>query len=312
MRIAVIGDVMIDQYYYGDVTRISPEAPVPIHHVREVKSVLGGAANVASNLANLGCSVYLGSVVGNDANYNVLESLLKEQHIDCTGIIKSSYRPTITKTRILSMGQQMIRLDFEEVATLYDDETQGLKQWFTDLLSDGIDAVFISDYAKGICTEAFCQWVIKQANHFFVPVLVDPKGTNWMKYVGSMFVTPNVKELSDAFGLPIANDIEEIISAGIAVTEKYPVLNLVVTRSEKGITLIRDKDSIIHSPAVAKEVFDVTGCGDTAAAVLLVAYLGGFSLKEALDLANCAAGIVVAKLGTYPIHREELLQKVLE
>ena len=308
LRIAVIGDVMLDQYYNGEVTRISPEAPVPINHIQSIRSVLGGASNVASNLSNLGCCVFLGSVCGRDANSERLFELLKEQQINCIGLFKSLHRPTISKIRVLGMGQQMLRLDFEEICDLYEEEVSALQKWFLSLLEDGIDGVLISDYAKGVCSPQFCNWIINKANEYHIPVLVDPKGKNWAKYKGCDFITPNVKEVSDILGCTVHNKDDEILTASCQIKEQYGFKNLVVTRSEKGITMVGNK--AIHSPAISAEVFDVTGCGDTVAAVLLAAFICGLSDEEMLALANCAAGVVIRKVGTYPIHYDELIREI--
>ena len=310
LRIAVIGDVMLDQYYYGEVSRISPEAPVPINHVRKIKSVLGGASNVVSNLANLGCTVFLGSVCGNDVNHDVLRELLQREKIDCSGLVSSDCRPTTTKARVLGMGQQMMRLDFEETDDLHETELKSLQAWFLSLLDTGIDGILLSDYAKGVCSTTFCSWIISKARERNIPVLVDPKGKNWSKYMGCNFITPNVKEVSDVLGYKVKNEEEEIVSASYEIKEKYFISNIIVTRSEKGITMVGNE--VLHSPATATEVFDVTGCGDTVAAVILASCICGLSYKEALQLANYAAGVVITKVGTYPIHREELLQVIAD
>lgn len=309
VRIAVIGDVMLDQYFYGEVIRVSPEAPVPINHVRSIKSVLGGASNVASNLVNLGCQVYLGAISGNDANGRILRTLLENKGIECSGLAISSCRPTITKIRVLGMGQQMLRLDFEETEELYAEEISNLKEWFTLLLEKGLDGVLISDYAKGVCSVAFCKWVIAKAKEYNIPILVDPKGKYWDKYVGCDFITPNVKELSDVSGYIVDNKDVEIALAARKAKETYAIKNVVVTRSEKGISLFGEKE--MYSPAVATEVFDVTGCGDTVAAVLLISHICGLHQQEALNLANRAASVVISKVGTYPIHKNELQQVIM-
>lgn len=311
LRIAVIGDVMVDRYYYGEVKRISPEAPVPVNRVRNVKSVLGGAANVAANLANLGCRVYVGGVTGDDDNRKVLEGLLTKEKIDFSGLVKSRYRSTVTKMRILGARQQMLRLDFEEVGDLYPEEADKIKQWLLDLIDKGLDGIAVSDYAKGVCSEAFCQWVIRMAEAHKIPVLVDPKGSHWEKYEGCTFITPNLKEMCEAAGQPAPNEDGPVLQLAQMARERYRIRNVVVTRSEKGMTLVGEKRTVIHSPASALEVFDVSGAGDTVAAILIAAAAGGLALPEAVYMANRAAGIVVGKVGTYPVHRDELLQNLL-
>ena len=311
LRIAVIGDVMVDRYFYGDVKRISPEAPVPVNRVKKVKSVLGGAANVAANLANLGCQTYVGGVTGDDDNRKILEELLVNEKIDFSGLVKSRYRSTVTKMRILGSHQQMLRLDFEEVGDLYPEEADQIKQWLLGLIEKGLDGIAVSDYAKGVCSDTFCQWVIRMAEAHKIPVLVDPKGPHWEKYEGCTFITPNLKEMCEAAGQTVPNEDGPVLQIAQMARERYRIRNVVVTRSEKGMTLVGEKRTVIHSPASALEVFDVSGAGDTVAAALIAAAAGGLTLPEAVYMANRAAGIVVGKVGTYPVHRDELLQDLL-
>ncbi|MDD4320390.1 MAG: D-glycero-beta-D-manno-heptose-7-phosphate kinase [Acidaminococcaceae bacterium] len=310
LKIAVIGDVMLDRYFYGEVTRISPEAPVPVNRVQRITSVLGGAANVAANLANLDCQVFIGGVTGQDDNCRHLEKMLADIGVDYSGLLKIRGRSTITKLRIVGATQQMLRLDFEEVGDLEPAETVTLNAWLAALLDKGLDGIIISDYAKGVCSADFCQKVITTANAYNVPVLVDPKGAIWDKYKSCDFITPNLKEMCEAAGRAVANDDQAVQEVADAARQKYGIKNVVVTRSEKGMSLV-GRDRIIHEPATAIDVFDVSGAGDTVAATLLAAIAGKLPLEDAISLANKAAGIVVSKVGTYPVHREELLKEIL-
>lgn len=310
LKIAVIGDVMLDRYFYGEVKRISPEAPVPVTKINKTKSVLGGAANVAANLAHLDCHVYMGGVTGDDDNRRLLEQLMDEAGIDHSGLVPGSRRSTITKLRVLGGQQQMLRLDFEETGDLYPDETVKLKEWLELLLDNGLDGIIVSDYAKGVCSDSFCQWVIAQGHAYNIPVLVDPKGSDWSKYRGCDFITPNLKEMCEAAGYSRDNEDDAVVEMARAARARFNIKNVVVTRSEKGMTLVNDKE-ILHSPATAIEVFDVSGAGDTVAAVLLAGAAGGLELDDAVYMANRAAGIVVARVGTYPVHRDELLKDLL-
>ncbi|MBR4909509.1 MAG: bifunctional heptose 7-phosphate kinase/heptose 1-phosphate adenyltransferase [Acidaminococcaceae bacterium] len=312
LRIAVIGDVMVDRYFYGEVKRISQEAPVPVNHVKKVRSVPGGAANVAANLANLGCCVYVGGITGDDDNRKILEELLAKDDIDFSGLVKSRYRSTITKMRILGSHQQMLRLDFEEVGGLYPEEADHIKQWLLELMEKGLDGIAVSDYAKGVCSESFCQWVIRMADAHHIPVLVDPKGPHWEKYEGCTFIMPSLKDLWEAAGQTVSNEDGPVLQIAQMARERYRIKNVVVTRSEKGMTLVGEKRTVIHSPASPLEVFDVSGAGDTAAAALIAAVAGGLPLSEAIYMANRAAGIVVGKVGAYRVHRDELLQDLLD
>lgn len=311
LKIAVIGDVMLDRYFYGDVKRISPEAPVPVNKVTRITSVLGGAANVAANLAHLECKVYVGGVTGDDENRRLLEGMMAEAGIDYSGLIKSDKRSTITKMRILGAKQQMLRLDFEEVGDLFEDETERLSEWLLNLIDSGLDGIAVSDYAKGVCSHNFLQWVIKTAGEHKVPVLVDPKGTDWTKYSGCDFITPNLKEMCEAAHETVPNEDEPVLRLARAAAAQYDIKNVVVTRSEKGMTLAGRDGLIINAPATALDVFDVSGAGDTVAATLLAGAAGGLELEDAVYMANRAAGIVVGKVGTYPVHRDELLKDLL-
>ena len=310
LKIAVIGDVMLDRYFYGEVKRISPEAPVPVTKINRISSVLGGAANVAANLAHLECRVFMGGVTGDDENRQLLEKMMNEAGIDYSGLVKSQHRKTITKLRVLGGQQQMLRLDFEETGDLVPDEIISLRAWLENLLDNGLDGIIVSDYAKGVCSDDFCQWVIAQGKAYGIPVLIDPKGADWTKYRGCDFITPNLKEMCEAAGCQRDNEDEAVVAMAMAAKDKFQIKNVVVTRSERGMTLVNNEE-IIHSPAAAIEVFDVSGAGDTVAATLLVAAAGKLELADAVYMANRAAGIVVAKVGTYPVHREELLKDLM-
>lgn len=310
LKIAVIGDVMLDRYFHGEVKRISPEAPVPVTRITKMKSVLGGAANVAANLAHLECKVFMGGVTGDDENLTLLEKLMDEAGIDYSGLVHSSKRKTITKLRVLGGNQQMLRLDFEEAGDLYPEEIKILRQWLENLLDNGLDGIIVSDYAKGVCSDDFCQWVIAQGNAYNIPVLIDPKGADWSKYRGCDFITPNLKEMCEAAGCQKDNKDDAVVEMATVAKDRFNIKNVVVTRSERGMTLVNNKQ-VLHSPAAAIEVFDVSGAGDTVAAALLAGVAGKLSLADAVFMANRAAGIVVAKVGTYPVHREELLKDLL-
>jgi bifunctional protein hldE len=310
LRIAVIGDVMLDRYAYGEVRRISPEAPVPVTRVKRLTSVLGGAGNVAANLAGLGVQVYVAGMTGEDDHRRVLEKKLRELGVDYSGLIASPKRSTITKMRIIGARQQMLRLDFEEPGDLLPDEEQALLQWLRKHLDEGLDGIVLSDYAKGTCSDRFCQMVITQARAAHVPVLVDPKGSDWAKYRGCDLITPNVKEMCEAAGKIVPNVTPALVELAQQARETFDIRYVVVTRSEKGVTLV-GKDDVITKAATAQEVFDVSGAGDTVASVLLAAISGKLSLADALELSNKAAGIVVSKVGTYPVHKEELLREIL-
>lgn len=298
---------MLDRYFFSTVQRISPEAPVPVAKVERQSETLGGAGNVAHNLARLGCQVSLIGITGQDENQRTLVKLLNYLNINSTGLIATD-RPTTTKLRIIGGHQQMIRLDFEETEMFPLELNKTVKAAFTREVP-GVNAVIISDYAKGLCTQEFCQYIIKQCANLNIPIIIDPKGINWRKYRGANFVTPNLKELNEVAALrkPVTNDDSSVKTAAELVRKRYDIANVVVTRSEKGFSLV-GADTCVHVPTQAREVFDVSGAGDTFIAVLGAAISAKLSAIDAAYLANLAAGVVVGRAGTYAISREELLE----
>ena len=307
LKIAVIGDVMVDRYVFGDVSRISPEAPVPVNRVSSVKEVLGGAGNVASNLANLDCHVYLGAVAGVDDHGRVLDKLLIADGIDTSGLIYDNNRSTITKMRILGDRQQMMRLDFETITPITTDEEERLVSWLDGLCQQGLQGIVISDYGKGVCTPTLLQEVFRLAHTYNVQTIVDPKGADWSKYDGATCITPNVKELGESLGRVIPNEDASVIEAAKEVLGKLNIQYIIGTRSAKGITVVAKDGRTWHNPATQQDVFDVSGAGDTVVAMMISCLASGLSMRLALHIANGAAGIVVSKVGTYPIHRQELI-----
>ena len=304
-KILVIGDVMLDKYYYGEVTRISPEAPVPITHVKSQKETLGGAANVAHNLALLGCDTSLVGYVGNDYHCQTLTDKLAARGINFEGLVHTD-APTTTKMRIIGDHQQMLRLDFEDDHPIDGAYAERLMDYVSKRLNASLDAVILSDYGKGLCTEQMCQRIIKESHAHGVPVLIDPKGANWIKYAGADFLTPNLKEINAVLLEPIKNNDDAVERAAYYVMRKFKIKNIIVTRSAAGLTIISGED-IHHIPTRAQEVFDVSGAGDTVIAVFTLALAGGMKPADAAYLANLAASVVIAKLGTYAVSKEELL-----
>lgn len=303
-KVLVVGDVMLDKYYFGEVTRISPEAPVPIAHVLEVKETLGGAANVVHNLALLGAQTSIIGQVGADNHGEIFLSKLKKLGVDYSGVIETS-KPTTTKIRVISGHQQMIRLDFEDSNELDSAATDKLFKNFTAQLSN-VDAVIISDYGKGVCTKKICREIISACRAQKKFVVVDPKGDNWQKYFDASFITPNLKELNAVLPKKISNVDVQIEESARKIIDEFNLRGLLVTRSAAGLSLI-DGEKISHIKARAQEVFDVSGAGDTVIAVFALALAGKIDSEAAAYLANVAAGVVVAKVGTYAVSREELL-----
>ncbi len=301
-KVLVIGDVMLDRYWHGSTSRISPEAPVPVVKVGQIEDRPGGAGNVALNIASLGTPAWLIAATGEDEAADALQTRLEAAGIFCD-FARIPGVPTITKLRVMSQNQQLIRLDHE-------DEFTGLSSSIiehkAEALLDGVGAIILSDYNKG--TLQGCQQLISMARSRNIPVLADPKGTSFEKYRGATLITPNMKEFETVVGA--CKDEQDIIAKGRKLLKELDLTALLVTRSEHGMTLIRADEPERHLPARAREVFDVTGAGDTVISVLAAALSSGSDLPQAAALANIAAGLVVAKLGTATISMPELRREV--
>lgn len=297
-RLLVVGDVMLDRYWHGGTSRISPEAPVPVVHVNGADDRPGGAANVALNIAALGGHAGLAGLVGDDANADLLTTCLEDSGVS-THFQRSADIPTITKLRVMSRNQQLIRLDFEE--GLGEVDTRGLSAQVETALAD-VDLVILSDYGKGTLSRV--GELIEMVRATGKRVLVDPKGSDFGRYRGASVITPNLTEFEAVVG-HCRNDVE-LAERGEALRAELELEALLVTRSEKGMTLIREGHAPLHLPTRAREVFDVTGAGDTVIGVLGLALAAGHGFPEAMTLANLAAGLVVAKPGTATLSIAEL------
>lgn len=312
LRILVIGDVMLDQYFYGTVTRISQEAPVPINLVKGRKDKLGGVANVAHNLVTLGCQVNIYGIVGRDEHGSVLKDLLKSVGINVDGLNIEETRKTTTKARILGNRQQMLRLDFEDTDNLQINTENIMLESIKLVIKKGVDAVILSDYKKGTCTPRLCHTVISYCNLHGIPILVDPKGSDWQKYSGADYITPNMKELSEVADANISNEDDgKVLFAARNLIDRFLISNILVTRSEKGITYV-GQSNYESIPTKAQEVFDVSGAGDTVIAAFCAGIAGGLNISDAAYMANLAAGIGVGKVGTYAVSREEIVHRLVE
>jgi len=297
-RLLVVGDVMLDCYWQGPVLRISPEAPVPVLRVEGEDTRIGGAGNVALNAAVLGADTRLLGLVGSDDRADLIEQMLSSQNVSCN-LQRVPESKTITKLRILSRNQQLIRLD-------YDDH---FPDWDADLLENdflsqlqNVDVVILSDYAKGVLRNS--DVLIRAARAACKPVIVDPKGADFSRYHGASLITPNLAEFEAIVGH--CESDQQIEERGIALCDALNLDAILVTRSEKGMSLLARNQPPMHLPTRAQEVFDVTGAGDTVVATLGVAIAAGVPMLDALVLANIAAGIVVSKLGTATVTRHEL------
>ncbi len=308
-RILVVGDLMLDQYIWGEVTRISPEAPVPVVKRRKQTETLGGAGNVALNLARLKLQVMVAGCVGVDHAGDTVANLLKQAGIDIRAVHRLASRPTTVKTRILSGHNQILRLDIEDATPVADLLQPDRIDAFLPAFED-VSAIVLSDYNKGMLTEPLCQAVITAARRFGIPVLVDPKGHNYHKYAGATALSPNRVELAEATGLPVS-DLDALLAGGARLREELGLDFLAVTLSEQGSALI-EPAQIRRFPAVAREVFDVCGAGDTVIATLAACLAANLDWADSMRLANLAAGIVVGKAGTVPVDAEELLDVLVE
>jgi D-beta-D-heptose 7-phosphate kinase/D-beta-D-heptose 1-phosphate adenosyltransferase len=298
-RVLVVGDVMLDRYWTGPTTRISPEAPVPVVRINQEQARAGGAANVALNVQALGGQALLLGVIGRDEAGKSLQAQL--DGIACYWQY-TQHAPTITKLRVLSRNQQLIRLDFEESLSVQGTfDRAALVQQYQSLLST-CDVVVLSDYGKGTLCDV--QSLIQAAKAANKPVLIDPKGSDYRPYAGATLLTPNLSEFEAVVGT--AKDDAAITEKGEALRQQLPLAALLVTRSEQGMTLLQPDQAPLHLPTEAREVFDVTGAGDTVIATLATSLAAGCSLAESCRLANTAAGIVVAKIGTATASPSEL------
>jgi D-beta-D-heptose 7-phosphate kinase/D-beta-D-heptose 1-phosphate adenosyltransferase len=303
VSVLVIGDVMLDEYVWGDVQRISPEAPVPVVEFRRRSCVVGGAGNAAANIVSLGGRALLGGVIGRDIEAEQLRDELMRIGIDAH-LVSSSDRPTTTKSRIIGGSQQVLRIDREDQTPIAHETESSLLEWAEDRLSS-VDGVLISDYGKGVLTHKVCQGLIDLARFSNKPVVVDPKGRDYSKYMGATVVTPNalelrlaVEPLSRASGA-LEDDVRRLQSVlhGTAV---------LVTRGPDGVSLFKPDASPLHVAARQRPVFDVTGAGDTLAATMALALATGAPIEQAATAANMAAGIVVGKVGTGTVDFGEL------
>ena len=311
IRILVIGDVILDHYIFGDVSRISPEAPVPVVEVKEESFRLGGAANTVANICSLGGHVDVVGVIGRDENGNRLRKMLQEIGASTDGLLCDNGRPTIIKTRVIARHQQMVRID-REIKDKVDGELKEEIISIAESTLPKVDAVICSDYDKGVLSKDVLEVVLAHAKERDLPVVVDPKMQNFWYYKGATLVTPNTKEASAAFGKDITDDAS-LLNAGKTLLERLELDALLITRGEHGMSLfesvpevVRGQIEVTHIPTVAREVFDVTGAGDTVVAVSTLALAAGASMLDAARIANCAAGIVVSKVGTASVTTEEL------
>ena len=303
-RIAVIGDLMLDRYYWGTVTRISPEAPVPIVEVDETSSRLGGAANVANNIAALGGTPILIGVVGSDAGGTLLRKTMEQLKFPTDGVLTDTTRPTTIKTRVIAHHQHVVRID-EEVKRDIDDDGQRRLLEFLSKELDRLDGIILEDYNKGVLTGPLVDNAIRLARKRKKIITVDPKSNNFFAYAGVTVFKPNRKETEEALGFRLT-DPAQVEKAGQILLERLKADNVLLTMGEQGMALFEHSGEVSRVATHARHVADVSGAGDTVVSTLTVALAAGATVKEAAALANIAGGIVCGEVGIVPVDKSEL------
>jgi len=307
-RILVVGDIMMDRFIWGRVSRISPEAPVPVVLVEKETFLLGGASNVVNNIHSLGGHVSLCGVIGDDETGQRILRELTEKGVDTRGLLVEEGRQTTTKTRIVAHQQQVVRIDREMTDSLKPSIFRALSRFIEGNVK-GFDGIILSDYGKGLLTRDLIRAVIRRAGETKKFVMVDPKLKNFFFYRGATVVTPNTSEASAAAGIPVT-DLSSLKRVGNVLLKKLKCRVLVITRGEEGMALFEpDRDPYLV-PTVAQEVYDVTGAGDTVIGAMALSMAAGAGVREAARLANHAAGIVVGKVGTATFTQEELTRAI--
>jgi D-beta-D-heptose 7-phosphate kinase/D-beta-D-heptose 1-phosphate adenosyltransferase len=305
VRVLVIGDLMLDEYLWGKAERISPEAPVQVVEVTREDVRLGGAGNVINNLVALGCGVTACSVIGGDENGVILQRAFTGKGVDVTGVFEDPMRSTSKKTRVVAANQQIVRIDRETKNGISDEYAARVLDFVRKRGSE-FQVILISDYAKGVLTPQVLAGIIAVARRLGVPVAVDPKGNDYNRYRGATILTPNRKEAEIAAGIAITDD-ESLLAAARVLLADVELEALLITRSEQGMSLLLRGGESVHIPTVAREVYDVTGAGDTVLAVLGLALACGWNFADSARLANVAAGIAVGKVGTSTVTPAEII-----
>ncbi len=307
-KVLVLGDLILDEFLWGDVSRISPEAPVPVVWVKKESYMPGGASNVANNLSSLGANVYLVGVVGDDERGAILRDELEQKGVNTAGIIIDDSRPTILKTRVVAQHQQVVRIDKERLDPLGSGVVARLVRYIESIIKR-VDAVIIEDYGKGVITSALLSKVVPAAKRYNKIISVDPKEEHFKYYRGISVITPNNHEASKAVGFEI-KDGATLIKAGVALLKKLNCKIALITLGENGMAVFQKSKPMKLIPTVAQEVFDVSGAGDTVIASYTLSLAAGADPIMAAHIANCAAGIVVGKVGIAVVTPDELLDRI--
>ncbi|NQT75565.1 MAG: D-glycero-beta-D-manno-heptose-7-phosphate kinase [Candidatus Omnitrophica bacterium] len=308
VRALVIGDLILDEFLWGDVSRISPEAPVPVVWVRSESFMPGGAANVANNIYALGGKVHLAGVVGTDERGRILTQELEKKGINVGGIVIDGERPTTLKTRVIAHHQQMVRIDKEKMDGLDSGLITQMIDYAKEIIDD-IDAIIIEDYGKGVITPRLLKEILRLARRHKKIVIVDPKEEHFRYYKGVTAITPNHHEASKVTGIKV-KDNDSLINIGNALLNKLKCEAVLMTLGENGMQLFEKKGRITHIPTVAQDVFDVSGAGDTVIGTFTLALAAGAGMIDAARISNFAAGAVVGKVGIAVVTQKELLSKI--
>jgi rfaE bifunctional protein kinase chain/domain len=309
-RIAVVGDMMLDGYYWGDVKRISPEAPVPVLEVEDEFFRFGGAANVAYNILKLGGIPIPVGVIGNDTYGNIFSSLIKEKNIEADGLITDEERPTTTKTRVIANSQHVVRIDKESKAYISSKIEDKISIFIASVI-DSLDGIILQDYNKGILTPSLITKITSLANKKNILITVDPKFDNFFEYKNVTVFKPNRKETETVLGIRIKDD-KDISSAGRNLLNKMNSKYVLLTLGEGGIAVFEKEDKERRMPTKARKVADVSGAGDTVISTLTIGLAAGADIYEACFLANYAAGVVCGEVGIVPIEKERLFDTILK
>lgn len=308
VKVLIVGDIMLDRYWWGTVKRISPEAPVPVVELQSSTFAPGGAANVAANVAGLGATAYLVGCIGVDNEAETLAGLLNGINLSTGSLVRIANRPTSVKTRIIAHSQQVVRVDQESTSQFSAADHAAIWDRIEQVLPN-VDVVIVSDYAKGLLSESLLLRLIKAAQAQQKMVLIDPKGKSYSRYVGSDLLTPNRREAAEACNLN--EDMDGFVNAaGERLLADLKLSAVLITQGEDGMTLFRTDKDPEHLPAIAKEIYDVTGAGDTVIACMAVALGAGMDLVDAAHIANVSAGLVVEQVGTTAINREMLQPEI--
>jgi len=307
-KVMVIGDLILDEFVWGEVSRISPEAPVPVVWVKSESFMPGGAANVANNIASLGAKAYIAGVVGSDERAGILKEGLAEKGINIDGIITDDGRPTTLKTRVVANHQQVVRIDREKIEGISAGVSDNIIAYIRNII-DEMDAIIIEDYGKGVISARLLEEVLTVAKKKKKIITVDPKEEHFSYYRGVTAITPNHHEAAQAIGMK-AKDSQSVLKIGKALLKKLNCEGVLITLGENGMQLFQKSGTVTHIPTVAQEVFDVSGAGDTVISAFTLALALGVDMKDAAYISNIAAGIVVGKVGIAVITQKELIERL--